>query len=178
MGVIKLLQDFIGTPIPQFLKRDGSAYEAIKGANGAMDINLKDAAGVNALTVNSDGSINTKLNGSLPNDVMLQSNCTTAINGSTVTPPVDAAITFEISGTSTSRTTVFEVVGPSGTYVSAPGYKFGDTTFTPATSTTGGTTIVPETWTVDIPAGYTFRTRQSTAPVGGYVNISGSWRGR
>jgi len=23
-------------PVPQFLKRDGSAYEAIKGTNGAM----------------------------------------------------------------------------------------------------------------------------------------------
>lgn len=118
------------------------------------------------------------INGSLPNQVTLQSNCTTAINGTTVTPPVDATITFEISGTSTSRTTVFEVAGPSGTFVSAPGYKFGDTTFTPATSTTGGTTTTPETWSVDVPANYTFRARQSAVPAGGYVNISGWWRGR
>ncbi|TGE36897.1 hypothetical protein E4K67_17515 [Desulfosporosinus fructosivorans] len=69
MGLAKLLSDLAGTPVPQFLKRDGLSYEAIKGANGAMDVNLKDAGGgVNALAVNSDGSVNTKLTGRLVNE--------------------------------------------------------------------------------------------------------------
>lgn len=104
--------------------------------------------------------------------VTLQSNATATGNGTAFTPTVPKTLTFEISGTSTSRTVVFEIAGPSGTFVAHPGYKQGDTTYTPATSTTGGTTTSPESWEVDIPANYSFRARIS-AVTGGDIDISG-----
>ena len=152
MGVLKLLYDKIGNAIPQYLKRDGSGFEAAKGANGAMDVNFV---------------------GSLANAVILQTAAAAAGNGTPYTPTSPMTLNFEISGTSTSRTVIFEIAGPKGVYQVHPALKLGDTTYTPATQTTGGSNAAPETWEVDIPANYSFRARVS-AVAGGNVDVLGS----
>jgi len=110
--------------------------------------------------------------GSLAKSVTLQSNASATGNGTHYTPTTPETLTFEISGTSTSRTVVFELAGPKGVYIVYPALKIGDTTYTPTTSATGGSDTTPESWEVDIPANYSFRTR-ITAVAGGDVDISG-----
>ena len=127
----------------------------------------------NYLKLNTDGSINTQLIGSLANQVPLQVAVSAPGNGTPYTPASPMTLSFEITGTSTSRTTFFEIAGPKGVYQAHPAYKLGDTTYTPQTTSVRGSDTTPETWEVDIPANYTFRARIS-AVAGGNVSISGS----
>lgn len=110
--------------------------------------------------------------GSLAKSVTLQSNAVATGNGTPYSSESPETLTFEISGTSTSRTVVFELAGPKGVYIAYPALKVGDTTYTPTTSTTGGSDTTPESWEVDIPANYSFRARIS-AISGGNISISG-----
>jgi len=129
---------------------------------------------MNGFFVNdSKQDVNASITGSLSNVVILQTNAVAIDNGVPYTPTSPETLTFEISGTSTSRTIVFELAGPKGVFVAHPALKIGDTTYTPTTSTSGGSDTTPESWEVDIPANYTFRARISVAPVGGDVDISG-----
>jgi len=148
---------------------NGSLANVVVDETGALKTS------VTGLTVESVTATNIESTdvGKKPTAVTLQSNAIAIGNGTVFTPITPATLTFEISGTSTSRTTVFEISGPSGTFVAHPCFKQGDTTYTPATSTTGGNTTAPETWSVDIPANYTFRARISVAPIGGDIDISG-----
>lgn len=116
-----------------------------------------------------------KVTGSLTNQVTLQSNATGTGNGTAHTALTDETLTFTITGTSTSRTIVFELADPvAGVFQNlALATKIGDTTYTPQLSTTGGSTALPESWQVDIPAGFSFRAGIS-AVAGGNVNISGN----
>jgi len=116
--------------------------------------------------------VNTKLNGSLANVVTLQSNAVATGNGTAYTPESPMTLTFEISGTSTSRTIVFELAGPKGVYVAHPAIKVGDATYTAVTNTTLGNDTTPASYEVDIPANYSFRARVS-AIAGGDVDIAG-----
>lgn len=80
-------------------------------------------------------------------------------------------LTCEITGTSTSRTVVFEIAGPSGVYIPTTAYNVADPTkYGP--QTTGGSDTAPESWQVDVPAGFSFRARLS-AVAGGNVTIKG-----
>jgi len=121
---------------------------------------------------NASGQIQAELVGSLPNVVTLQLDASVVGNGTPYTPTSPQTLTFEISGTSTSRTVVFELAGPKGVYQAYPANKIGDSTYTDYTSTTGGSTTMPESWSVDIPANYSFRARIS-AVAGGDVDIAG-----
>ncbi len=46
-----LVTDSNGTPIPQYLRRDGTVFEGSKGSNGAFDVNIIEAlpAGTNVI---------------------------------------------------------------------------------------------------------------------------------
>jgi len=122
---------------------------------------------------NASGQIETVVVGSLANVVILQTNAVLVGNGTPYTPASPETLTFEISGTSTSRTIVFELAGPKGVYVAHPAIKVGDTTYTAVASTTLGSDTSPASYEVDIPANYSFRARISVAPEGGDVDVSG-----
>jgi len=122
---------------------------------------------------NASGQIQAELVGSLANLVTLQSNAVLVGNGTPYTPESPITLTFEISGTSTSRTVVFELAGPKGVYIAHSAMKVGDTTYAPVASTTLGDDTTPASYEVDIPANYSFRARISVAPVGGDVDIAG-----
>jgi len=129
---------------------------------------------MNGFFVNdSKHDVNANIVGSLANLVTLQSNAVLVGNGTPYTPESPITLTFEISGTSTSRTVVFELAGPKGVFIAHPAIKVGDTTYTSVTSTTLGNDTAPASYEVDIPANYSFRTRISVAPVGGDVDIAG-----
>jgi hypothetical protein len=81
------------------------------------------------------------------------------------------SLTFEITGTSTSRTVAFEVAGPSGVYVPCTAFSVTDPTKF-VTQTAGGSNSVPESWQVDVPAGFSFRARV-IAVTGGSVTVKG-----
>lgn len=105
-------------------------------------------------------------------DVTLQNAATAAGNG-TPFAPTDGnyALTFEVTGTSTSRTIIFELAGPSGVYIPVTAFNVADPTKFGA-QTTGGSSTAPESWQVEVPAGYSFRTRIS-AVADGNVTIKG-----
>lgn len=107
-----------------------------------------------------------------PTAVILQVNAVATGNGTVYTPTSPETLTFEISGTSTSRTINFEIAGPKGVYQAHSAFLLGDTTYTAVTSTTGGDDTTPKTYEVDIPANYSFRARVS-AVAGGDVDIAG-----
>lgn len=122
--------------------------------------------------IDSDYPLYISIVGSLANAVTLQSGAVATGNGTPRTPTSPETLTFEISGTSTSRTVYFELAGPKGVYVAHPAIKVGDTTYTSVTSTTSGDDTTPASYEVDIPAGYSFRARIS-AVAGGDIDISG-----
>lgn len=105
-------------------------------------------------------------------DVTLQNSASAAGNG-TPFAPVDSnyTLTFEIIGTSTSRTVMFELAGPSGQYIPVTAFSVTDPIkFGP--QTTGGSNTAPESWQVVVPAGYSFRTRIAEV-TGGNVTVKG-----
>lgn len=93
-------------------------------------------------------------------------------DGLEYTTNTDVDIYFEITGTSTSRSLLFEIAGPSAVYVPKTIYNMADDS--PATSTTKGSDTAPESWTVSLTAGWSFRVRIPAAPVGGYVTVKGA----
>ncbi|WP_338842034.1 hypothetical protein [Paenibacillus glucanolyticus] len=104
--------------------------------------------------------------------VTLQNAATAAGNGTPFAPEDgNYTLTFEITGTSTSRTVLFELAGPSGQYMPVTTFSVTDPTkFGP--QTTGGNNTAPESWQVEVPAGYSFRCRIS-AVTGGNVTVKG-----
>lgn len=106
------------------------------------------------------------------NSPILQNAATVAGNGTIFYPASsNATLTFEITGTSTSRTIVFEMAGISGVYRPVTAFNVLDPSIM-ATQTTGGTDAAPESWQVDVPYGWTFRARIS-AVSGGNVSVKG-----
>jgi hypothetical protein len=103
-------------------------------------------------------------------NVTLQSAATTTGNGTPYTPTKSMALTFEITGTSSSRTIIFEIAGPSGVYVAQQALRVTDNSL--ASQTTNGTNAAPENWLVSVPLGWSFRARIS-AIAGGNVSIGG-----
>jgi hypothetical protein len=111
---------------------------------------------------------------SVPQDVILHEATDEASNGTSYTPDKTVMLTFEITGTSTSRTVVFEMAGPSGIFVSQQCMRVSDNSL--VVQTTSGSDTAPESWMVVIPAGWTFRVRIS-AIGGGNCSISGKAAG-
>jgi hypothetical protein len=107
---------------------------------------------------------------SVPQDVILHDATDEADNGIPYTPSKAVMLTFEITGTSTGRTIVFEMAGPSGVFVSQQCMRVSDNAF--AAQTTGGNDTTPESWMVMVPAGWSFRARIS-AISDGNISISG-----
>lgn len=107
-----------------------------------------------------------------PINVILQNAATSMGNGSTFTPQDgNYTLTFEIIGTSTSRTINFEMAGPSGVYLPQVAFNVNDPSKN-VPQTTGGSNSVPESWQVEVPAGYSFRAK-IVAVVGGNITIKG-----
>jgi hypothetical protein len=107
-----------------------------------------------------------------PIDVTLQDTATATGNGTPYKPSRGTeTLTFAITGTSTSRTVIFEMADPSGVYVACYAFNVMDPTKF-GTQTTGGNNTAPESWLVDVPTGYSFRARIS-AVAGGNVMIKG-----
>ncbi|CAM3297483.1 MULTISPECIES: hypothetical protein [Paenibacillus] len=105
-------------------------------------------------------------------DVTLQNAASAAGNGTPFAPQDgNYTLTFEITGTSTSRTVMFELAGPSGQYMPVTAFSVTDPTKF-GQQTTGGSNTAPESWQVEVPAGYSFRARIS-AVAGGNVSIKG-----
>lgn len=119
-----------------------------------------------------DGAQRVRLTGAAAQTVTLQNNATAAGNGTPFAPEDgNYTLTFEITGTSTSRTVLFEIAGPSGVYGPHTAFSVSDPTkFGPQSS--GGSNTDPESWQVEVPAGYKFRARIS-AVAGGNVTIKG-----
>lgn len=65
-----LVTDSNGIPSPQYLKRDGTAYEALRGADGRMDVNVVELASLPAGT-NNIGKVNVLSLPSLPSGANL-----------------------------------------------------------------------------------------------------------
>lgn len=119
----------------------------------------------------SDGASHVKIMSNTL-DVTLQDAATAPGNGTTFAPTENNyTLTFEIVGTSTSRTVLFELAGPSGQYMPITAFSVTDPTKF-GQQTTGGSNSAPESWQVVVPAGYTFRVR-IIAIVGGDMTIKG-----
>jgi hypothetical protein len=98
--------------------------------------------------------------------VTLQDDARAAGNGTAFSVGGYSVLTFEISGTSTSRTIIFEGAGASGIFQAIQAVKLSD--FSLATQTTGNS----ELWQVDVEGLHQFRARVS-AVAGGGVTIKG-----
>ena len=159
-GVMHVMSSsYFDTPVPS--KQYNSAGQIVNPADGI------DSDGAQLVRI-VDGSAG----GSQPEDVTLQNNATAAGNGREFAPTdANYTLTFEITGTSTSRTIAFELAGPSGVYGPHTAFNVTDPTKFGA-QTTGGSNTAPESWEVSVPAGYKFRTRV-TAVAGGNVTITG-----
>lgn len=139
-----------GAIAPQHYNPNTNEFEIVYGSDGASHVKIQPDA----------------------QDVILQNAATIAGNGTPFAPTnSNYTLTFEIVGTSTSRTVLFELAGPSGRYMPITAFSVTDPTKFNI-QTTGGSDSSPESWQVVIPAGYTFRTRIS-AVAGGNVMIKG-----
>lgn len=119
----------------------------------------------------ADGAQKVKIKASAL-DVTLQNAASAAGNGTPFSPnDGNYTLTFEITGTSTSRTVMFELAGPSGQYIPVTAFSVTDPTKF-GQQTSGGNNSAPESWQVEVPAGYSFRARVA-AVSGGNVTIKG-----
>lgn len=99
-------------------------------------------------------------------DVTLQSDAIAAGNGSEITVGGAETATLEISGTSTSRTILFECQSVGGAWYPIQGVRLSDLSM--ATQTTGK----DEVWQFDITGLAAFRAR-ITAIAGGNISVKG-----
>lgn len=124
---------------------------------------IQDGAGN---TIDQDNPLHTRLTTSLVQDVTLQNAATATGNGTALDVKGLKTLTVEVSGTSTSRTVIFEGASVSGTYYPITGVKLSD--YTSATQTTG----TGEVWQFDITGLVNVRARVS-AVAGGNVSVKG-----
>lgn len=145
---------YYDTPIPN--KQYNSAGDVINPAD----------------SYDPDGIQKVRVTGAAAQTVTLQNAATAAGNGTPFAPEDgNYTLTFEITGTSTSRTVLFELAGPSGQYIPVTAFSVTDPTkFGP--QTTGGSNTAPESWQVEVPAGYSFRARIGSV-TGGNVTVKG-----
>ena len=107
-----------------------------------------------------------EIKGARVQDVVLQLDATAVGTGTPFEVGAAKTLTLEITGTSTSRTIVFEAASVSGAFYSIQGVKTSD--FSMATQTTGK----DEVWSFDVTGQVTFRARVSTV-AGGNVSVKG-----
>lgn len=114
-----------------------------------------------------------ELSGSEVEDVILHNAATSLGNGTAYTPAKseNVTLTFEITGTNTARTLLFECAGLSGVFKPCTCFNVADPTKF-GTSTTEGNDASPDSWQVDIPFGWSFRVR-STSFTGGNLTVKG-----
>jgi hypothetical protein len=144
----KLITDADKRPAPQYYNKTADTYEAAEG---------------------SDGALHTKLTGrNVQQETTLQNAVSAAANGIAIyMGGADTLKITEISGTSTSRTIVFEISNAeNGTYSPVQGVRLSDLAMATQTSSNG------ELWQIDGLAGLWFRARVSTV-VGGNVTVKG-----
>ncbi|MFC4102927.1 hypothetical protein [Paenibacillus xanthanilyticus] len=108
-----------------------------------------------------------------PLDVTLHANSNAPGNGETYTAARgNERLTFSVRGNSTARKVRFELADLSGIFVPITAFSVTD----PAkysTETTGGRDTAPESWTVSVPAGWTFRAPLESVSAGGNVIVRG-----
>jgi len=139
-----------GLLAPQHYSQEIDDYEVTQGTKGASHVYVRN----------------------FPQDVTLQDAASNDNNGAPFSPTNgNCVLTFEITGTSTSRTVFFELAGPSGKYMPVTAFSVTDATKFDS-QCTGGSNSAPESWQVEVPAGYSFRTRIG-AVKGGNVTIKG-----
>lgn len=175
MPISKVLYTLRGATrfmLPQFFRKSDGEPVLLEGEKGVF-VQMVDSAGD---VVGGSKPLSVQVVGETseagPVDVPLQNKATTPGFGVSYTPSDGRnTLYFEITGTSTSRTITFEIVGPNGEYVSTTAYSTTD----PSISnqyTTGGSDDTPEHWVVQIPVGCSFRANV-TAVTGGNVTILG-----
>lgn len=119
------------------------------------------------IKTNGKGALLTQDSGTPIENITLQSAATAAGNGTVFNVGTFKTLTLSITGTSTSRTIVFEVADTDGNYTPIQGVKLND--FAMGTQTTG----TGEKWTFEVTGVTTFRARV-TAVAGGNVTVKGT----
>lgn len=112
-----------------------------------------------------------QVSGTIVESPVLQAAAAVLGGGTPYFPTRRMLMTFEIRGTSTSRTIIFEMAPPSQVYEACVCFKVTDPTVM-ATQTTQGSDVAPSSWQVEIPPGWGFRARIS-AIAGGEVTVIG-----
>ncbi|MGG0308449.1 hypothetical protein ABEY43_06455 [Priestia megaterium] len=107
-----------------------------------------------------------EIKGARVQDVVLQADATAVGNGTPFQVGAAKTVTVEITGTSTSRTIVFEAASVSGAFYPVQGVK--TSTYDMASQTTGK----DEVWQIDVTGQVTLRARVS-AIAGGNVSVKG-----
>lgn len=141
-GLVRAIGSIVA---PQYFNPTADEYEVQQGANGASFV---------------------QVTGSSVVDVTLQNAASAVANGTALAVGGVKTLTLEISGTSASRTIIFEGASVSGTYYPVMGTKLSD--LTTATQTTG----TGEVWQFDVTGLVNFRARIS-AVAGGNVSVRG-----
>lgn len=147
VGGLMSLLDSLGVKSGRMVRTDNSIANEADGING-------------------DGSQNVRVVGSTTTDVVFHDDATAVGSGATFTVGNYKTLTLEISGTSTSRTILFEGASISGTYYPIKGIRMSDYAMGTETSDSG------EMWQFDITGLVNFRVRVS-AVVGGSVSAKG-----
>ncbi|MFQ6391336.1 hypothetical protein ACLNAR_26490 [Priestia aryabhattai] len=176
MTISKVLYTLRGATrfmLPQFFRKSDGEPVLLEGDKGVF-VQMVDSTGdvigtAKPLPVQVIGE---SVENQGPIEVPLQDNATVPNSGMVYTP-TDGKNTlyFEVTGTSTSRTIAFEIIGSNGEPVSITAFSTTDPSISDQ-YTTGGSDETPEYWVVQIPIGCSFRAN-ITAVSGGNVNISG-----
>lgn len=120
----------------------------------------------NGRAISDSNPVPVQANSSYVTDVTLQNAATATGNGTALAVGGLRTVTVEVTGTSTSRTIIFEGASVSGVYYAMMGVKLAD--FSTATQTTTNN----EVWQFDVTGLVNFRTRIS-AVAGGNVSVKG-----
>lgn len=144
----------------------GIVSELPPGTNNIGSVTISSIPEV-AIKNNAAGTpISVTKSGSATTAVTLQPASTAIGAGNAFTVGGYRTLTLEVSGTSSSRTVVFQGIGPSGTAIAIMGTKLTDGTTGSQTTGTG------ELWRFDV-TGLTSFQANLTAVSGGNVTISG-----